>query len=134
MYNPVSGSGPKYTSPPAKVHQVFSRGGHLDHEQNWLDFPACCLTFPDSLGLTPSHSDVLISPPTLQLCEYQEQSSVTPQTERKVQLDKVSCVYDNKKLKKESIGSSTTQGFVYKYRQKPSSQRWFFFQPLLESS
>ena len=66
------------------------------------------------------------------MCEYEEQSSVTLQTVGKVQLDKVTCMYDNKKLNKDSIRSSTTQGSVYKYRQnlnggKPWLDPWRHF-------
>ena len=79
------------------------------------DFLACSLspnlTFSDSLGLAPPQQNQpgTVASLLTMYCDYQEQSSVTPQTQGKVQPDKVTCTITRNWRKNAAvIGSSTT--------------------------
>ena len=90
------------------------------------DFLACSLspnlTFSDSLGLAPPQQNQpgTVASLLTMYCDYQEQSSVTPQTQGKVQPDKVTCTITRNWRKNAAvIGSSTTpQAMFTNTRQK----------------
>ena len=99
-----------------KIHQVWPRW-----KKNLPDFPACSLTFPDSLSLTPPktliqtswfhhHCTVSIS--------RTEFSHPTNWRESSAGSSDTSTITRNWIKNAAAMGSSTTQGSVYKHRQK----------------